>query len=162
MYTIKKRLGELLLESGMITEAQLQTALEEQRRSRKKLGDVLLEQGVLTEHQLIEALEFQLGIPHATLARLETDPKLTEVVSEQMAKRHQVLPIRVDGRKLMVAMADPLDLFVIEDLRISTGFTIEPAIISRGNCSGGSPGCTGSRIPGTKGRGAARSRWKTR
>ncbi|RRJ63577.1 type II/IV secretion system protein [Paenibacillus oralis] len=137
MYTIKKRLGELLLESGMITEAQLQTALEEQQRSRKKLGDVLLEQGVLTEHQLIEALEFQLGIPHVTLARLKTAPQLTQVISEQMAKRHQVLPIRVDGRKLMVAMADPLDLFVIEDLRISTGFTIEPAIISRGELQRG-------------------------
>ncbi|GJM72820.1 hypothetical protein HMSSN036_50360 [Paenibacillus macerans] len=155
MYTIKKRLGELLLESGMITEAQLQTALEEQQRSRKKLGDVLLEQGVLTEHQLIEALEFQLGIPHATLARLETDPKLTEVVSEQMAKRHQVLPIRVDGRKLMVAMADPLDLFVIEDLRISTGFTIEPAIISRGELQRGIARLYGQQDSGHEGAGSS-------
>lgn len=131
MYTIKKRLGELLLESGIITEPQLQTALEEQQRTRKKLGDVLLSQGVLTEHQLIEVLEFQLGIPHVTLSGVQIDAKLSQVIPEQMAKRHQVLPIRADGRKLMVAMADPLDLFVIDDLRMSTGFTIEPAIISR-------------------------------
>ncbi|MBM6994618.1 Flp pilus assembly complex ATPase component TadA [Paenibacillus sp. DXFW5] len=137
MYTIKKRLGELLLESGIITEPQLQTALEEQQRTKKKLGDVLLAQGVLTEHQLIEVLEFQLGIPHVTLSRFQIDAKLSQVIPEQMARRYQVLPIRVDGRKLMVAMADPLDLFVIDDLRMSTGFTIEPAIISRGELQRG-------------------------
>lgn len=137
MYTIKKRLGELLLESGIITEQQLQTALEEQQRTKKKLGDVLLAQGVLTEHQLIEVLEFQLGIPHVTLSRFQIDAKLSQVIPEQMARRYQVLPIRVDGRKLMVAMADPLDLFVIDDLRMSTGFTIEPAIISRGELQRG-------------------------
>lgn len=137
MYTIKKRLGELLLESGIITEQQLKTALEEQQRTKKKLGDVLLAQGVLTEHQLIEVLEFQLGIPHVTLSRFQIDAKLSQVIPEQMARRYQVLPIRVDGRKLMVAMADPLDLFVIDDLRMSTGFTIEPAIISRGELQRG-------------------------
>ncbi|MCT2194923.1 Flp pilus assembly complex ATPase component TadA [Paenibacillus sp. p3-SID1389] len=137
MYTIKKRLGELLLESGIITEQQLQAALEEQQRTRKKLGDVLLAQGVLTEHQLIEVLEFQLGIPHVTLSRFQIDTKLSQVIPEQMARRYQVLPIRVDGRKLMVAMADPLDLFIIDDLRMSTGFTIEPAIISRGELQRG-------------------------
>lgn len=137
MYTIKKRLGELLLESGIITDQQLQAALEDQQRTRKKLGDVLLAQGVLTEHQLIEVLEFQLGIPHVTLSRYQIDAKLSQVIPEQMAKRYQVLPIRVDGRKLMVAMADPLDLFVIDDLRMSTGFTIEPAIISRGELQRG-------------------------
>ncbi|WP_410771109.1 GspE/PulE family protein [Fontibacillus sp. BL9] len=137
MYTIKKRLGELLLESGIITDSQLQTALEEQRSTKKKLGDVLLSQGVLTEHQLIEVLEFQLGIPHVTLSRFQIDPKLSQIIPETMAKRYQVMPIRVDGRKLMVAMADPLDLFVIDDLRMSTGFTIEPAIISRGELQRG-------------------------
>ncbi|MEF2966357.1 GspE/PulE family protein [Paenibacillus sp. M1] len=137
MHTIKKRLGELLLESGIITEAQLQAALEEQKRTKTKLGDVLLSQGVLTEHQLIEVLEFQLGIPHVTLSRFQIDGKLSQIIPEAMAKRYQVLPIRVDGRKLLVAMADPLDLFVIDDLRMSTGFTIEPAIIARGELQRG-------------------------
>lgn len=97
----------------------------------------MLAQGVLTEHQLIEVLEFQLGIPHVTLSRFQIDAKLSQVIPEQMARRYQVLPIRVDGRKLMVAMADPLDLFIIDDLRMSTGFTIEPAIISRGELQRG-------------------------
>lgn len=137
MNSTKKRLGELLLESGIITEAQLQAALEEQRSTKKKLGDVLLSQGVLTEHQLIEVLEFQLGIPHVTLSRFQIDAKLSQIIPETMAKRYQVMPIRVDGRKLMVAMADPLDLLVIDDLRMSTGFTIEPAIIARGELQRG-------------------------
>ncbi|GGG04657.1 type II secretion system protein E [Paenibacillus aceti] len=128
----KKKLGELLLESGIITEAELQAALEEQRHSRRKLGDILLSQGAMTEHQLIEVLEFQLGIPHVTLSRFQIDPKLAQIVPETLARRYQALPIRADGRKLMVAMTDPLDLLVIDDLRMSTGFTIEPAIISQG------------------------------
>lgn len=128
----KKKLGELLLESGIITEAELQAALEEQRHSRRKLGDILLSQGAMTEHQLIEVLEFQLGIPHVTLSRFQIDPKLAQIVPEMLARRYQALPIRADGRKLMVAMTDPLDLLVIDDLRMSTGFTIEPAIISQG------------------------------
>lgn len=131
MLMIKKRLGELLLDSSIITESQLKTALEEQGKTKKKLGDVLISQGILTEHQLIEVLEFQLGIPHVTLSKFQIDPKLSQVISENMARRYQVLPIRADGRKLMVAMADPLDLFVTDDLRMSTGFTIEPAIISK-------------------------------
>lgn len=86
---------------------------------------------------MIEVLEFQLGIPHVTLSRFQIDPKLSQIIPETMAKRYQVMPIRVDGRKLMVAMADPLDLFVIDDLRMSTGFTIEPAIIARGELQRG-------------------------
>ncbi|WP_120464539.1 GspE/PulE family protein [Paenibacillus aceti] len=132
MQMFKKKLGELLLESGIITEAELQAALEEQRHSRRKLGDILLSQGAMTEHQLIEVLEFQLGIPHVTLSRFQIDPKLAQIVPETLARRYQALPIRADGRKLMVAMTDPLDLLVIDDLRMSTGFTIEPAIISQG------------------------------
>jgi len=131
MLMFKKRLGELLLESGIITEAELQAALEEQRHSRKKLGDILLSQALMTEHQLIEVLEFQLGIPHVTLSRYQIDSKLAQIVPEALARRYQVLPIRAEGRKLMVAMTDPLDLLVIDDLRMSTGFTIEPAIISQ-------------------------------
>ena len=86
----------------------------------------------MTEHQLIEVLEFQLGIPHVTLSRYQIDSKLAQIVPEGLARRYHVLPIRADGRKLMIAMTDPLDLLVIDDLRMSTGFTIEPAIISQG------------------------------
>jgi type IV pilus assembly protein PilB len=128
---IRKRLGDLLVESGLITEEQLQKALQEQKTTKQKLGDVLLQQGYLSENQLIEVLEFQLGIPHVSLFKYKFDQSLTSVITEAMARRYQVIPLRKEGNKLMVAMADPLDYFAIDDLRMSTGFQIEPAIATK-------------------------------
>ncbi|MBW4081634.1 GspE/PulE family protein [Paenibacillus sp. S150] len=131
MAIMKKRLGDLLVENGIISQEQLEEALVEQRRSKRKLGDLLITQGYITEQQLIEVLEFQLGIPHVSLFKYQIDPAITQIIPESMAKRYQVLPFMKEGSKLMVAMADPLDYFAIEDLRMSTGFRIEPAISSR-------------------------------
>ncbi|MNO17575.1 Type II secretion system protein E [compost metagenome] len=131
MAVMKKRLGDLLVENGIISQEQLEEALVEQRKSKRKLGDLLITQGYITEQQLIEVLEFQLGIPHVSLFKYQIDPAITQIIPESMAKRYQVLPFMKEGGKLMVAMADPLDYFAIEDLRMSTGFRIEPAISSR-------------------------------
>lgn len=131
MAIMKKRLGDLLVENGIISQEQLEEALVEQRKSKRKLGDLLITQGYVTEQQLIEVLEFQLGIPHVSLFKYQIDPAITQIIPESMAKRYQVLPFMKEGGKLMVAMADPLDYFAIEDLRMSTGFRIEPAISSR-------------------------------
>lgn len=121
----------MLVENGIISEEQLQEALVDQRKTKRKLGDLLISQGYITEQQLIEVLEFQLGIPHVSLHKYHIDPAITQIIPESMAKRYQVLPFLKEGGKLMVAMADPLDYFAIEDLRMSTGFRIEPAISTR-------------------------------
>jgi type IV pilus assembly protein PilB len=126
----RKRLGDLLVEAGLITEEQLQEALKEKAPSQK-LGDALLQRGYITEQQLIEVLEFQLGIPHVSLYRYPIDPKLTNLVPKEFAKRHMVMPLKAEGDRLLVAMADPMDFFVIDDLRLSTGFHIETAIASK-------------------------------
>ncbi|NMO96662.1 GspE/PulE family protein [Paenibacillus lemnae] len=131
MAIVKKKLGDLLVENGVISEEQLQQALAEQSNSKRKLGDLLISQGYITEQQLMEVLEFQLGIPHVSLFKFQIEPAITQIIPESMAKRHQVLPFMKEGGKLMVAMADPLDYFAIEDLRMTTGFRIEPAISSR-------------------------------
>jgi type IV pilus assembly protein PilB len=131
MVAIKKRLGDLLVESAIISEEQLQKALQEQGKSKQKLGDLLISQGYITEQQLIEVLEFQLGIPHVSLYKYQIDPAITQIIPESMARRYQAIPLQKDGSKLMVAMADPLDYFAIEELRMSTGFRIEPAISSK-------------------------------
>jgi type IV pilus assembly protein PilB len=131
LINVKKRLGDLLVENGIISQEQLEEALIEQRRTKRRLGDLLISQGYMTEQQLIEVLEFQLGIPHVNLFKYQIDPAITQIIPESMAKRYQVLPFMKEGGKLMVAMADPLDYFAIEDLRMSTGFRIEPAIASR-------------------------------
>lgn len=131
MAIVKKRLGDLLVENHVISHEQLQEALGEQSKSKRKLGDLLISQGYITEQQLIEVLEFQLGIPHVSLFKYQIDPAITQIIPESMAKRYQVLPFMKDGGKLMVAMADPLDYFAIEELRMTTGFKIEPAICTR-------------------------------
>ncbi|WP_429374067.1 GspE/PulE family protein [Paenibacillus sp. DS2015] len=128
---MNKRLGDLLVENGIVSDTQLQEALLEQKRTKRKLGDLLITQGYITEQQLIEVLEFQLGIPHVNLFKYQIDPAITQIIPESMAKRYQVLPLMKEGGKLMVAMADPLDYYAIEDLQMTTGFRIEPAISTR-------------------------------
>lgn len=126
----RKRLGDLLVEAGLITDEQLQAALSE-KGENQKLGDTLLQLGYITEQQLIEVLEFQLGIPHVSLYSYPFDTKLFNLVPKETAKRNLMIPLKKDGEKLFVAMADPMDFYAIDDLRLSTGFHIETAIATK-------------------------------
>jgi len=126
----RKRLGDLLVEAGLISEDQLQSTLKE-KSPGQKLGDALLQRGYITEQQLIEVLEFQLGIPHISLYRYPFDTKLFNLISKETAKRNRLIPLKKEGDKLFVAMADPMDFFAIDDLRLSTGFQIETAIATK-------------------------------
>ncbi|WNF35926.1 ATPase, T2SS/T4P/T4SS family [Bacillaceae bacterium IKA-2] len=130
MSNTRKRLGDILVDAGLITNDQLQQALNE-KLDKQKLGDALLQQGFITEQQLIEVLEFQLGIPHVSLYRYPIDPKVTSIVSKEMATKNYLMPLKQDGEKLLVAMADPMDFFAIDDLRLSTGFQVETAIATK-------------------------------
>ncbi len=130
MTKTRKRLGDLLVEAGMLTLEQLETALREKEEGQK-LGDVFLQKGYITEQRLIEVLEFQLGIPHVSLYRYPFDPHLFHLIPKELAKRNLFVPLKKEGNKLFVAMADPMDFYTIEDLRLSTGFNIETAIASK-------------------------------
>ncbi|WP_100373644.1 GspE/PulE family protein [Bacillus sp. FJAT-45037] len=130
MTKIRKRLGDLLVESGLITHEQLELTLQEKQDSQK-LGDALLAQGYITEQQLIEVLEFQLGIPHVSLYRYPVDANVIRLIPKETASRNLVLPLKKDGDKLLVAMADPMDFFAIDELRLTTGFQIEVAIATK-------------------------------
>ncbi|MFV9511069.1 GspE/PulE family protein [Tepidibacillus sp. LV47] len=128
---MRKRIGDLLVEAGIITKAQLEEALHEQKKSKKRLGDILIDKGYVTEQQMIEVLEFQLGIPHVSLYRYPIDRNLIQIIPEKLAINYQVIPIKKIGNKLVIAMADPLDYYSIEDLRMTTGFQIEPVIATK-------------------------------
>lgn len=130
MAPTRKRLGDLLVDSGLITDEQLQATLSE-KTANQKLGDALLQRGYITEQQLIEVLEFQLGIPHVSLYRYPFDQKLFTIISKTTAKRNLLLPLKKEGDKLFIAMADPMDYFAIDDLRLTTGFQIETAIATK-------------------------------
>jgi type IV pilus assembly protein PilB len=127
----RKRIGDLLKEAGVITDEQLSQALVQQKELKMRLGDVLITQGYITQQQFIEVLEFQLGIPHVQIYRQKIDQKIVRLISQKVAEQHCVLPLRIDGNKLVLAMADPLDYFAIDEVRLLTGFRIEPVIASK-------------------------------
>ena len=102
-----------------------------EKSDSQKLGDALLQRGYITEQQLIEVLEFQLGIPHISLFRYPFDPNLFSIIPKEIAKRNLLIPLKKDGDRLFIAMADPMDYFSIDDLRLSTGFQIETAIATK-------------------------------
>lgn len=130
MKVARKRLGDLLVEAGLITPEQLNHTLQT-KSPDEKLGDALLREGFITEQQLIEVLEFQLGIPHINIFQFPIDQEALQLVPKELAKRHMAMPIRKDKNKLLVAMADPMDYFAIEELRMATGYQIEPAISTK-------------------------------
>lgn len=133
MMTLKqrrKRLGDLLVESNLITEDQLQATLNE-KDPNQKLGEALLQRGYITEQQLIEVLEYQLGIPHVSLYNYPFDRSLFSLIPKELAKQKFVIPLKKDGDRLFVAMADPMDFITVDDLHISTGFQIITAIATK-------------------------------
>ncbi|MFW5648876.1 MAG: GspE/PulE family protein [Candidatus Alkaliphilus sp. MAG34] len=123
-----KRLGNLLLENGLITQEQLEHVLKTQKFTGKKIGEIFIEEGILSENQIIEVLEFQFGIPHMDLNKYFIDPEIPRLISERLARRYTLIPVKKDGERLIVAMADPLNIFAIDDIKIATGLEIVPAI----------------------------------
>ncbi|MFJ7933521.1 GspE/PulE family protein [Sporosarcina sp. NPDC096371] len=126
----RKRLGDLLMEAGVISQEQLDKALAQKSRE-EKLGDYLIRLQEITEQQLIEVLELQLGIPHLHLGQYSIESELTQLVPKELAKRAHLMPVRKDRNKLLVAMADPMDYFAIEELRMTTGYQIETSIAAK-------------------------------
>lgn len=126
----RQRLGDLLVDAGIITSLQLEEALRV-KKDGQKLGDALLELGFITEQQLIEVLEFQLGIPHISLYQYPIDSSLMGLVSKEFAQRNILIPIKKEGSQLTVAMNDPMDYYTIDDLRLSTGLQIDQVIAAK-------------------------------
>ncbi|QZY56989.1 GspE/PulE family protein [Crassaminicella profunda] len=127
----KKRLGDLLIDAGFITEEQINEALKIQRSSGKKLGEILIDEGFIQEKQMIEILEFQLGIPHMDLEKYHIDPEVPRLISEKIAKRHVLIPIKKEHEKLTVAMSDPLNIFAIDDVKIATRLNVNVVIATK-------------------------------
>ncbi len=126
----RKRLGDLLQDAGLITNDQLNEALEN-KRNDQKLGDALLERGYITERQLIEVLEFQLGIPHVSLYRYPVDEHVLGLVSKEVAQKNYIMPLKIQDNTLLLAMKDPMDYYIIDDLELGTGFSISPVIAAK-------------------------------
>lgn len=126
----RKTFGKLLLEAGIITEEQLNEAVEIQKQTGKKLGEILKEKGYITQDDIVQVLEFQLGIPHVNLERFDVEIEAVRKIPEHLAKRHELIPIKILNDKLVVAMSDPLNIFAIDDVKIYSGLEVIPNIAS--------------------------------
>ena len=125
-----KRLGDLLLSIGLISQQQLDQALTLQQTTKQRLGTVLIENGFITEHQLIEALEMQLGIEFIDLSKTVIPTEMAQVLSKNIARKHNVAPVRVDRDTLYLAMSDPLNFVAIEEVKTATRKKVVPMIAS--------------------------------
>lgn len=126
-----KRLGDVLIDAGLITEAQLARALAAQKESKRRLGDELIAQGVISEQGLIEALQMQLGIEFVDLSRGDLDPNMSRVISKNVARQYDVVPVRASCDEVHLAMADPLNFVAIEAVRTATRKRVIPLVSTR-------------------------------
>jgi type IV pilus assembly protein PilB len=123
-----RRLGDLLVAEGLVTEAQLRQALGEQKGKTDKLGTILVSMGFITEEQLIGFLSRQYGIPSITLGDLDVDAETLGLVPPHIAKKYEVLPVKRIGSTLTLAMADPTNVFALDDVAFMTNLQILPVV----------------------------------
>ncbi len=122
------RIGDLLIREGLITKEQLDKALQEQRQNGTRVGYNLVKLGFVPEIELTKSLAKQFKMPAVDLSRFEVDPKIAKLIPGEMALKNLVLPLKRDGRTLTVAMADPTNMGVLEDLKFITRYDIFPVI----------------------------------
>jgi len=122
------RLGDLLIKEGLITKEQLDKALQEQKASGTRVGYNLVKLGFVQETEITKMLARQFRMPAVDLSRFEVDPKIVKMIPADIALKHLVLPLKKEGRTLTVAMADPTNMGVIDDLKFVTRYDIFPVI----------------------------------
>jgi len=126
-----KQLAEILLEARLVDEAQLAAAYDEHQREGRSLGRVLVEHGVLTESQLVAALAHQIGLPFVDLTEVTVDASAVALLPAAVCRRHAVLPVGYEDGRLVLAMADPGNVFALDDVRSLTGLEPRPVVATR-------------------------------
>jgi type IV pilus assembly protein PilB len=124
------RLGEILLKESLITQDQLDKALEFQRSNGGKLGSCLTKMGFITDDDITGVLSRQYGVPSINLKYYEIDPIVIKLIPQDTALRYQVVPLSRVGSVLTIAMTDPTNVFAMDDIKFMTGFNVEPVVAS--------------------------------
>ncbi|NLD98814.1 MAG: Flp pilus assembly complex ATPase component TadA [Fibrobacter sp.] len=124
----KKRIGEVLLEQGLITEEQLQAGLMEQRKSGMRLGKCLTKLGFISENKLVDVLSAQLDVQHVVLENFNFSRDLIRLIPEDMARKYKVIPLFDQNDVVTVAMSDPTNLRTIDHLKFKLGKEVDPVI----------------------------------
>jgi type IV pilus assembly protein PilB len=131
MTTVKrksKQLGQILIELGYITPEQLETALEEHRKTPKSLGRVLIDMGMIKEADLVRALAEQVGLEFVDLNEFPIDATSTVLLPEALSRRYRAIPIGERDGRLLVAMSDPANVYALDDIRTITGREVQPVV----------------------------------
>jgi type IV pilus assembly protein PilB len=124
----KKPLGQILLAKGLITQEQLDEALRVQKSTTEQLGRILVDLGHINEREVLRAHAEQLGIPFLDLDRVSVDEDVAKAIPQSLVQRYNAVPIRKQGNRLTVAMADPSNVFALDDIRLITGYEIDPVL----------------------------------
>lgn len=126
----KRRLGDILIAAELLTQDQLDWALEQQKKGGKRLGEALIQAGYVTDEDIAEARSLQLDIPHVNLAEVELDPQLVKMVPEKVARDYCLIPVSVSNGRLVVAIGNPLDVEAIDEVQRITHKRVEPVLAS--------------------------------
>ncbi len=124
----RKRIGDVLIDANIITQEQLMTALEEQRKTGRRLGEVLVELKYTDETEIAEAMSQQMKIPLAKIREAKLAPEIIELLPENIVRKNNVIPFELDENNpniLRIAMADPLDIIAVDDISIITNMQID-------------------------------------
>jgi type IV pilus assembly protein PilB len=126
------KLGELLLKENMVTPQQLQEALNHQKMGGGKLGKAFVSLGFVKDEEITSLLSRQYGVPSINLDHFEVDPTIIKIIPAETARKYQVLPLSRSGAVLTIAMADPTNVFAMDDIKFMTGYNVEPVVASEG------------------------------
>ena len=127
----ENQLGALLIARGLLTQEALEAALEEQSRNHRSLGRILIDRGLVSEAHLVSTLATQLGLEYVDVSDYPVDAAATLLISDALARRYQALPIGWQDDKLVVAMADPSNVFAVDDIRTITGADVRMVVSTR-------------------------------
>lgn len=127
----RKSLGESLVEARVISQEQLVQAQSEERRSGQRLRKVLVKLGFIEENDLVEFLARELGLLRMELNNILIDPKIIELVPEELARKYEIVPVLKIDNRITCAMVDPLNIFALDEIRAKTGLIIEPAVTTQ-------------------------------
>ena len=124
------RLGELLTKASLISQDQLKEALRVQKETGGKLGETLIKLGFVSEEDITECLSQQFGVPSINLAHFEIDSSVIKLIPGDVARKYNILPVNKTGATITIAMADPTNVFAMDDIKFMTGYNVEPVVAS--------------------------------
>jgi type IV pilus assembly protein PilB len=129
----KLKIGELLVKNNLITKNQLLEALEIQKKTNKKIGEILIEEGYISEQQFKEFLSIQKGYKQVNLSKIadEIDVNASNLISKEYALKAKIFPFKFEDGKLAIATLDPLDIYLNDEIRMLTGYDVEPYISTK-------------------------------